>query len=136
MRVAVEAGGGVQRPAALAGDMPDTPAVADREAHGVARFESTIHIEVDRFSEADRLQALHDGLMRVLGDVRAAVEDWNPMQAAAQAAIDALAARAAQPSTGDVERAEIAETQAFLSWMLERHFTFLGYRDYELITQD
>ncbi|MDF6955979.1 NAD-glutamate dehydrogenase, partial [Escherichia coli] len=30
MRVAVEAGGGVQRPAALAGDMPDTPADADK----------------------------------------------------------------------------------------------------------
>ena len=136
LRVAVAAGGGVQRPTALAGDMPDTPSDADRETHGTARFESTIHIEVDRFSEPERMQALHDGLVRVLRDVRATVDDWKPMQAAAQAAIDALAARAAQPSTGEVERAEIAETQAFLMWMLERHFTFLGYRDYELITQD
>ncbi len=136
MRVAVAAGGGAQRPTALAGDMPDTPSDADRETHGTARFESTIHIEVDRFSEPERMQALHDGLVRVLRDVRATVDDWKPMQAAAQAAIDALAVRAAQPSTGEVERAEIAETQAFLSWMLDRHFTFLGYRDYELITQD
>nr|WP_311527048.1 NAD-glutamate dehydrogenase [uncultured Ralstonia sp.] len=136
MRVAVSAGGGVQRPAALTGDMPDTPADADSETHGVARFESTIHIEVDRFSEPQRMQALHDGLMHVLGDVRAAVEDWKPMQAEARASIDALAARAAQTSTSEAERAEIVETQAFLVWMLERHFTFLGYRDYELVIQN
>lgn len=136
VRVAVSAGGGVQRPAALAGDMPDTPADADSETGGLARFESTIHIEVDRFSEPERMQALHDGLLRVLGDVRAAVEDWKPMQAEARAAIESLSARAAQPSTSEVERAEIAETQAFLAWMLERHFTFLGSRDYELVVQD
>uniref|UniRef100_C6BLR2 NAD-glutamate dehydrogenase n=2 Tax=Ralstonia pickettii TaxID=329 RepID=C6BLR2_RALP1 len=136
MRVAVAAGGGVLRPAALAGDMPDTPADADHVNGGAARFESYIHIEVDRFSEPARMQALHDGLVRVLRDVRAAVEDWKPMQAAAQAAIDTLAARAAQASTSEVERAEIAETQAFLAWMLERHFTFLGYRDYALVIQN
>ncbi|MDE2201212.1 MAG: NAD-glutamate dehydrogenase [Burkholderiaceae bacterium] len=136
MRVAVAAGGGVLRPAALAGDMPDTPTDADHVNGGAARFESYIHIEVDRFSEPARMQALHDGLVRVLRDVRAAVEDWKPMQAAAQAAIDTLAARAAQASTSEVERAEIAETQAFLAWMLERHFTFLGYRDYALVIQN
>lgn len=37
------------------------------------------------------------------------------MQAAAQAVIDVLAARTAQPLIGDAERAETAETQVFLS---------------------
>ncbi|MHA6847364.1 NAD-glutamate dehydrogenase [Ralstonia syzygii] len=137
-RVAVAGGGGVQRPAALAGDMPGT--IVEDEAGGKtsdeARFESYIHIEVDRFSEPERVQALHDGLVRVLGDVRVAVEDWKPMQGAAQAAIDALSVRAGQASAGEVERAEIAEAQAFLAWMLQRHFTFLGYRDYELVVKD
>ncbi len=142
VRVAVAAGGGVLQPAALAGDRPDPPADAAAEADvggktgGGGRFESYIHIEVDRFSEPDRVQALHDGLVRVLGDVRAAVEDWKPMQGAVQAAVDSLRERAGQAYVGEVERAEIAETQAFLAWMLEQHFTFLGYRDYELITQD
>ncbi|WP_199029224.1 NAD-glutamate dehydrogenase [Ralstonia sp. ASV6] len=138
-RLAVEAGG-VLRPATLAGD---TPADADDETTGEsdkngesARYESYIHIEVDRFSEPQRIQALHDGLVRVLRDVRAAVEDWKPMQAAAQSAIDALGARAAQPSADETERAEIAEAQAFLDWMLARHFTFLGYRDYELVVKE
>src|SRR6185295_6551043 len=44
------------------------------------RFESLIHVEVDRVTEPARLQALHDGLLRILGDVRAAVEDWKPMK--------------------------------------------------------
>ena len=49
------------------------------------RFESLIHVEVDRRTDAKRLAELHDGLLRILGDVRAAVEDWKPMR---QAVID------------------------------------------------
>lgn len=101
-----------------------------------SRFESYIHIEVDRFSEPERIQALVDGLQRVLGDVRAAVDDWRAMQAAAHAAIESLTERAAQQGVAAQERAEIDEAQAFLDWMLARHFTFLGYRDYELVERD
>ncbi|AJC19337.1 NAD-glutamate dehydrogenase [Pandoraea pulmonicola] len=101
-----------------------------------SRFESYIHIEVDRFSEPERIQALADGLQRVLGDVRAAVDDWRAMQAAAHAAIESLAERAAHTGVGEQERTEIDEAQAFLDWMLARHFTFLGYRDYELVERD
>jgi glutamate dehydrogenase len=107
----------------------------DTTADG-SRFESYIHVEVDRFSEPERIQALADGLQRVLGDVRAAVEDWRAMQAAAHTAIEALAQRAAQKGVTPHERAEIDEAQAFLDWMLARHFTFLGYRDYELVERD
>ncbi|VVD86677.1 NAD-glutamate dehydrogenase [Pandoraea anhela] len=101
-----------------------------------SRFESYIHIEVDRFSEPERIQALIDGLQRVLGDVRAAVEDWRAMQAAAHAAVESLTQRAAQKGVTAHEREEIDEAQAFLDWMLARHFTFLGYRDYELVVRD
>lgn len=101
-----------------------------------SRFESYIHIEVDRFSEPERIQALAEGLQRALGDVRAAVEDWRAMQAAAQAAIESLAQRAQHAGVSAQERSEIDEAQAFLDWMLARHFTFLGYRDYELVVRD
>ncbi|VVE73794.1 NAD-glutamate dehydrogenase [Pandoraea captiosa] len=101
-----------------------------------SRFESYIHIEVDRFSEPERIQALADGLQRVLGDVRAAVEDWRAMQAAAHAAIESLTQRAARKDVSADERTQIDEAQAFLDWMLGRHFTFLGYRDYELVERD
>ncbi len=101
-----------------------------------SHFESYIHIEVDRFSEPERIQALVDGLQRALGDVRAAVEDWRAMQAAAHAAIESLTQRAEHKGVGAQELAEIDEAQAFLDWMLARHFTFLGYRDYELVERD
>ena len=112
-----------------------SPAGKEGEDDG-SRFESYIHIEVDRFSEPERIQALVDGLQRVLGDVRAAVDDWRAMQAAAHAAIESLTERAAQQGVAAQERAEIDEAQAFLDWMLQRHFTFLGYRDYELVERD
>ena len=43
--------------------------------------ESYIHVEVDRETEPARLKALGDGLLSVLADVRAAVEDWPAMRA-------------------------------------------------------
>src|SRR2546429_265666 len=45
------------------------------------RLESFMHIEVDRQTDPARLAELEAGIARVLADVRAAVEDWKPMQA-------------------------------------------------------
>ncbi|MFC5474720.1 NAD-glutamate dehydrogenase [Paraherbaspirillum soli] len=100
---------------------------------GDARLESYIHIEVDRCTEAARLEEIQTGVLKVLGDVRAAVEDWRVMQSAATNAIDELK----QLNYGDpAQQAEIAEARAFLEWMIEDHFTFLGYHDYELMVSD
>ena len=107
----------------------------DREG-GLAAFapagrdgagESFIHVEVDRVSEPDRLKALGEGLLAVLADVRAAVEDWKPMRAAMQAVVDELAGTPKGQDAADVE-----EIRAFLSWALDENFTFIGYREYEL----
>ena len=54
--------------------------VAPRLDDGEGRLESLIHVEVDRRTDPARLAELHDGLVRILGDVRAAVEDWKPMR--------------------------------------------------------
>ena len=42
--------------------------------------ESLIHVEIDRQTSPEALERLRDGLCRVLGDVRAAVEDWPSMR--------------------------------------------------------
>jgi len=34
-----------------------------------------------------------------------------------------------------IDANEVHETKAFLNWIEDHHFTFLGMRDYELITQ-
>ena len=93
--------------------------------------ESVIHIEIDRQTEKTALDALKDDLLRVLGDVRAAVEDWPRMQEQARA----LAASLDDPPP-PVEDFERLEANALLEWLADDHFVFLGYREYELATED
>ncbi|WP_454751783.1 NAD-glutamate dehydrogenase [Cupriavidus necator] len=100
------------------------------EAGDNSRLESFIHFEIDRSGEAARLEALRSGIAQVLGDVRAAVEDWPKMCDITQATISALA------QTPGAASPENAEARAFLDWMMDDHFTFLGQRDYQLVSQD
>ncbi|MFC9969579.1 NAD-glutamate dehydrogenase [Spirillospora sp. NPDC127200] len=89
--------------------------------------ESWIHIEVDRTSDRARLEALEKDLLRVLGDVRVAVEDEPKMRArAGQIAVEIGESRPPLPDK------ELAEGVELLDWLADGHFTFLGYRDYTL----
>ena len=54
--------------------------------HPVVGDESYMHIEVDR--QADGLDELAEAIQGVLAQVRAAVEDWQPMRERMQALID------------------------------------------------
>ncbi len=93
--------------------------------------ESFIHIEVDRDSDAASLKALGDGLLGVLGDVRAAVEDWQAMKGRMQAIVGELD----KPPKG-MDADDIAETREFLAWAVDDNFTFIGFREYELAEVD
>src|SRR6185312_9139553 len=42
--------------------------------------ESVIHVEVDRQTDPERLEALREHLLHVIGEVRAVVEDWPSMR--------------------------------------------------------
>nr|WP_320137061.1 NAD-glutamate dehydrogenase [uncultured Amphritea sp.] len=87
--------------------------------HETAQAESIIYLEIDRTSDPVELKAILTSLLLVLENVRIAVADYALMQAQAQTLLDELSQASAQPN--DVE------AQAFLSWMLDNHFTFLGY---------
>jgi glutamate dehydrogenase len=89
--------------------------------------ESVIHAEVAYEPDPERLSVLRAGVELVLEEVRAAVEDWAEMRAKTTALATELR-RQAPPA----EPHELAETQAFLSWLADEHFTFLGYREYVL----
>lgn len=96
-------------------------------ASSEGRLESFMHLEVDRQTDPAKLAALEAGIARVLADVRAAVEDWKPMLARMVEVMSGLgSARSGVPG------AELEEGRAFLGWLLEHHFTFLGCRDYEI----
>jgi glutamate dehydrogenase len=98
---------------------------------GSNKTESWIHVEVERITDPARIKALGDGLVSVLADVRAAVTDWPKMHTKVG---EILADMGGAAKT--VPLAELDEARAFLSWVGDNHFTFLGYRDYELATQN
>ncbi|HEX4658589.1 MAG TPA: NAD-glutamate dehydrogenase domain-containing protein, partial [Streptosporangiaceae bacterium] len=95
--------------------------------------ESWTHIEVTRLPEGASA-TLQADLERVLDDLRVAVEDWQRMRARAvqlaeQLAMVPAAAAEAVAAAGDESRAEVV---ALLRWLADGHFTFLGYREYDL----
>jgi len=89
--------------------------------------ESIIHAEVVRAPDKDRLEVLHDNIARVLGDVLAAVRDWGRMRERMSELAADLERRPPQIAADDVR-----EGKAFLDWLVHDHFTFLGYREYDL----
>ena len=88
--------------------------------------ESLILVECDRIVAAAQRQALADELSRVLSDVRAAVQDWSAMSARVQSAISAAT------TDSRFSPQDLQEGVDFLHWLKERHFTFLGAREYDL----
>jgi glutamate dehydrogenase len=86
--------------------------------------ESWTHIEIDGRACDVAAPTLEQDLHRVLHDVRVAVEDYPRMQAKATWLADRLSAEGATAP---------AETVALLRWLADNHFTFLGYREYDLV---
>jgi glutamate dehydrogenase len=94
-------------------------------------LESFIHAEIVRETDPAHVEQVREGLERVLADVRAAVEDWPAMVGRGREVVAGLAER---PPPVDPE--ELAEATALLEWILDHHFTFLGYHEYDLVTED
>ena len=99
-------------------------------ADGPGLRESWIHAEIYRGSRS--AADVESALRRVLSDVREAVEDWPRMRATAISTADALMQH---PPVG-VPVPESEEAAALLRWIADDNFTFLGYREYDLITDE
>ncbi|WP_053913904.1 NAD-glutamate dehydrogenase [Streptomyces sp. TP-A0875] len=98
-----------------------------------AHVESWIHVEIDRESDRGDLKQITADLLRVLNDVREAVEDWGKMRDAAVRIADGLTG---EPLPGDLGPLEVEEARELLHWLADDRFTFLGYREYELREDD
>ncbi|WP_363800902.1 NAD-glutamate dehydrogenase domain-containing protein [Lysobacter firmicutimachus] len=94
---------------------------------GVA--ESLMHLEIDR-QTPEAMAAIRQSLETVLADVRASVRDWAQMRERMNAVADELVGER-MPISEEGKR----EAQAFLHWAADNHFTFLGYREYEVVKQ-
>jgi glutamate dehydrogenase len=97
-----------------------------------ALLESWMHIEIDRATERDELTSIETELRRVLVDVREVVEDWTKMRDGALRLADDLHAEPPAALPG----AEVEEAQELLRWLADDHFTFLGYREYDLVRSE
>ena len=88
--------------------------------------ESFMHVEIAQQPE-DAVADIAAAVMSVLVDVRAAVEDWQAMRGR----LGDIIAGMTSPAPGQTSE-DHAETRAFLEWLRENNFTFLGYREYVL----
>ncbi len=89
--------------------------------------ESWMQIEITREADPAGLARLAETLAAVLVDVRAVVQDWQPMRRVLHALLDELSLAPAPP----VPPAELAEVQEFLRWLDDDNLTFLGFREYD-----
>jgi glutamate dehydrogenase len=105
--------------------------------------ESWSHIEVARLADG-KSDAIAAALDRGLADVRMAVEDYPKMRSMAVRLADKLASDdrdASAGESGEGVEAEAgrpesaAEIEELLRWLLDAHFTFLGYREYDLVKE-
>ena len=97
------------------------------EAGEETLVEAVIHIEADRQTEPEVLDAMAAEVRSALDDVRAAVEDWGRMREQLRRSIEDL-----RSSPPPVEREEMEEAHAFLEWIGNNHFTFLGFGAYRV----
>jgi glutamate dehydrogenase len=92
--------------------------------------ESVIHAEFDCVDDAT-LKQMQSAAETAFADVRAAVADWRAMH-------DKMLMVADNREADDtiLSREEIAERQAFLRWAADDNFTFLGYREYDVVAEN
>ena len=108
----------------------DEPRASRSEAGAEGGTESWMHVEIDRTDDQEAAE-ITEGVQRVLRDVRETVEDWAKMHAQVLAVVEELTD--APPPLPD---AEVAQGRDFLTWLADDHFTFLGYREYQLEAEE
>lgn len=90
---------------------------------GLGRKESFVHVEVERVPDPD---ALAHTLTQRLADLILATDDYQAMRARIEAAAEELRRRPLpRPWNADID-----EVAAFLDWLGQKSFVFLGYREY------
>lgn len=117
----------------LTGKLLEVLTVPGAERPHDALTESWIHVETDRETDRADLKQITADLLRILSDVRETVEDWEKMRDAALRIADELPT---EPTADDLRDQEVDEARELLRWLADNHFTFLGFREYDLTEDD
>jgi glutamate dehydrogenase len=94
--------------------------------------ESWMHVEIGRVSEGEDLEAVIDQIHQVLRDVREATEDWGRTRGRMLEIVEELG----EAGPEGIDSEEVRQARELLTWLADDHFTFLGYREYQLTDDD
>jgi glutamate dehydrogenase len=100
---------------------------------GNKALHSLFHIEVDRLTDKQKIKTLHDELILVLADTAAVVRDWPAMVEQLNQVIRQVES---QVKNLPVESEHAVQALAFLKWLTDHNFTFMGYKEYDLIDNE
>lgn len=90
--------------------------------------EAPLYFEIDRETDPKSLHELYEHIVAILADIKACNQDWSAMHDRLLECIEQF-----KTNPPPFDPAEIQEYVEFLEWLLDDHFTFLGYREYKLV---
>lgn len=91
---------------------------------------SMFHIEIDKLNDKHKIKALKDELLAVLDDTKLVVRDWKPMVDKLNQVISNIEK---QKKVIPLSSERIAENIEFLRWLVCHNFTFMGYKEFDLV---
>ncbi|WP_319784154.1 NAD-glutamate dehydrogenase [Oceanisphaera sp. IT1-181] len=99
---------------------------SQEQASASQALETAFLIEIDRLAAPETRDALTAELVSVVTEVLQVVSDWQPLVQRLEQVITEL------PTACGAHPDEMAETLAFLNWVVDHKFTLMGYRRYQL----
>lgn len=90
--------------------------------------EAVMYIEIDHQPDEAVHELIQKELTSVYSDVSLAVNDWQSMREKANDTIQVL-----EQMPDVIQQEERDESIEFMRWIANNNFTFLGYREYELV---
>ncbi|WP_038174765.1 NAD-glutamate dehydrogenase [Vibrio pacinii] len=100
---------------------------------GEGALQSLFHIEVDRLSDKEAMTSLKQELLSILNDAGLVVQDWLLMVEKLEQVTSVVEAQKGKIA---IERDRYDESIQFLRWLGDHNFTFMGYKEYDLVTVD
>ncbi|HEX9502378.1 MAG TPA: NAD-glutamate dehydrogenase domain-containing protein, partial [Thermoanaerobaculia bacterium] len=95
-----------------------------------ALTESYMHLEIDQVTDREEMDHICKSIEKVLADVRVAVADWRTMRQRLAENIQELEVKKLPMPPEEVE-----EAKAFLKWLDDGNYIFLGFRRYGFETR-
>jgi glutamate dehydrogenase len=107
------------------------PRTEETFANPNVQIDAPILMNIERQTDPAVLQDLERQFHQVLTENRAVITDWGLMRERVCAIADEL-----DNTPSIINREDVEETQAFLHWLEDHHFTFIGMEDYKLVKEN